>query len=823
MLGVGFGLVLALLLFAISMGLYNARETRDIAPILKVSNEKAHHVSEAREALTVMLSSMPRLLLFKDDKSMQQEELAKIQAARTAYEEALDKVDKSEKSEDGRKIIDNVKKAAQDAKRADDSVIDSITADKAPDAATLYANSSVPLSEKASESLRELARYEEGQRSMLEQKTEGISRNALTLMIAFSVMAAMTLIALGFFIMRGVARPLLEALRGMKRLSGGNLTAISAGASRGEVGQLFSSMNGMAANLRDLVRNTVRSSYHVAVIAEKVSGGSDRITKSAQEEAVATEQATSSVEQMVFSMAQVARNTESLAANVDETSSTISQMAASLDQVGKSVSNMAESVDQTAVTIETMLASLEMTAGSAGSMMSAVGETSSTVGNLLLSIEQVSRAAESLRTIVVETSGTFEEMTATVREVAERISGADIISQTAFSEAEEGGKAIYQSIESLENIGKSAEKTMAAIRQLGKRSEDIGSVVEVIDEIADQTNLLALNAAIEAARAGDAGRGFGVVADEIRRLAERSMGATKEISVAIKQIQEETRVAIRATEETYREGKGGRTLAENSRDAFTAIIASMKDSSEVIRGISRSASELNDAIGRTMKYVTDMSSATEHVASAAGEQVGSAGNIRSALDKMNRMVSEVSLSVNEQSTGGRLIRRAVGQMNGLVREVRVAVGEQVEGVGQIVRSVETMHAMTRGVAGATAEQRAGGETIVKAMEGLGRISSENLRLSKDMMSMAGDCLFQAETLQYSISAFRIDSNGKRCWEIMNCPETSRRECPAYMSEEDRCWLISGTWCKGAQQGDSKDKLRRCVTCEAFKVIQGVSV
>ena len=110
---------------------------------------------------------------------------------------------------------------------------------------------------------------------------------------------------------------------------------------------------------------------------------------------------------------------------------------------------------------------------------------------------------------------------------------------------------------------------MGIIQNLGKRSEEIGSIVEVIDEIADQTNLLALNAAIEAARAGDAGRGFAVVAEEIRKLAERSMEATKEIANVIKQVQSETETAIKATEETYREGKGGIVLAGQSRDAFT--------------------------------------------------------------------------------------------------------------------------------------------------------------------------------------------------------------------------------------------------------------
>ncbi|MDA8434101.1 MAG: hypothetical protein M0Z60_14235, partial [Nitrospiraceae bacterium] len=192
-------------------------------------------------------------------------------------------------------------------------------------------------------------------------------------------------------------------------------------------------------------------------------------------------------------------------------------------------------------------------------------------------------------------------------------------------------------------------------------------------------------------------------------------------------------------------------------------------------------------------------------------------------ENMNNTVQEVNAAAREQSIGGRQIREVVERMKNIVHEVGVAVKEQVGGTKQIVQAVEIMHDMTQSVANASAEQKLGGETIVRAMEGMSHISGENLRLSKDMVGVAEDTLFQVENLQYSISGFRVHTNGnQRCWEIMNCPVSSRQKCPAYNSEEDRCWHIGGTWCKGAQQGDARSKLRNCMTCEAFKVIQGIS-
>ncbi|TAL27131.1 MAG: hypothetical protein EPN94_02050 [Nitrospirae bacterium] len=607
------------------------------------------------------------------------------------------------------------------------------------------------------------------------------------------------------------------------KVAGGDLSVTVETAANDKASLLFS-MKRMVESIRDIVSGTIKSSYHVAVSADKVAKSSNLITQSSQEEAAATEETTSSMEEMAASISQVAKNTESLATNVDETSATINEMAASIEQVGKSADNMAASVEETSATIEQMLASTDQTAKNTGQMTEAVSETSLTVENLLSSIEQISRNTESLKNMVMETSGTIEEMTQTVKEVTGRIDGANKISQKAFSEAEDGGKAIYQSIESLQNIGKTTEKTMGIIQNLGKRSEEIGSIVEVIDEIADQTNLLALNAAIEAARAGDAGRGFAVVAEEIRKLAERSMEATKEIAGVIKQVQQETDTAIKATEETYREGKGGIMLAGQSRDAFTGIVGSMKESSDVMQGIAKSASELNKAIEQSMKYIVDMNASTEEVAGAVKEQAGGAGNARISLDKMNKMVQEVNIAAKEQAIGGKQIREAVERMKNIVHEVGIAVKEQVGGTKQIVQSVEIMHNMTQGVANATKEQKLGGETIVRAMEGVAQISAENLKLSKDMVGVSEDTLFRIENLQYSISNFRVHSNGnKRCWDILNCPSASRQKCPAYNAPEDRCWQITGTWCKGNQQGDFKSKLRNCMTCEAFKVIQGVEV
>src|SRR4029077_5644320 len=123
---------------------------------------------------------------------------------------------------------------------------------------------------------------------------------------------------------------------------------------------------------------------------------------------------------------------------------------------------------------------------------------------------------------------------------------ADRISKRASDDARTGDEAVGRTISGMRTISETMENTTRVITSLGKRSQEIGKILEVIEEIADQTNLLALNAAIEAARAGDAGRGFAVVADEVRKLAERSVEAAKEIGEVVRQVQNDTGDAVDA-------------------------------------------------------------------------------------------------------------------------------------------------------------------------------------------------------------------------------------------------------------------------------------
>lgn len=580
---------------------------------------------------------------------------------------------------------------------------------------------------------------------------------------ALCVAALSFLIAIGlifYAVSNFITGPIVSLERAVKEIASGDLTqTVPATSMRAEILNVADAVNTMTRNLKEIVGKVVDSSHHVSRGAEKAASISAQIAHAAEEEAVSINETLTAMEEMTFSMSEVARSTETLATNVDQTSTTINEMAASIEEVGKSAGVMATSVEETSETIEHMLLRTERTSENALLMTDAMSETSQTVENVLSSIEHISRNAEVLSDVVARTSRTIEEMTTTVQDVARRIDGASALSKRAFNKADEGGEAIYKSIESLRNIGTTAEQTLAIVQRLGTRSEEIGSIVEVISEIADQTNLLALNAAIEAARAGDAGRGFAVVAEEIRKLAERSMEATKEITQVIRHVQGESGLAVTAIEKTYHEGKGGIVVADQSRNAFNEIITVVKESSDVMQDMARAASELHQSIAQVMKYVDAMTTSTGGVAGAVTKQASETGAIRSAMSRMGTIAKEVSSAAHEQALQGKQIREAVGRMKSIVHEVSIAVREQVGGTRQIAQSTDHMHAMTQGVARAIAEQKKGGESIVKAMEGMRRISNENRALSAALETVADDSSTQIEALNSTIRTFKIESDG----------------------------------------------------------------
>ena len=248
-------------------------------------------------------------------------------------------------------------------------------------------------------------------------------------------------------------------------------------------------------------------------------------------------------------------------------------------------------------------------------------------------VAQVSRGAEMQRERVQSTAAAMSEMNATVLEVARSAGQASDQSEKTRSKADDGSGLVTRVVGAINNVVESAREMHTNMTELGMQAESIGGVMNVISDIADQTNLLALNAAIEAARAGEAGRGFAVVADEVRKLAEKTMEATREVGSNISSIQETTRLSIAAmekavsavTQATELAGTSGAALSEivdlasTTSNVVASIATAAEEQSATSEEINKAIEEINMVVGETTEGMIQASSAVQELSQMAQE------------------------------------------------------------------------------------------------------------------------------------------------------------------------------------------------------------
>ncbi len=256
------------------------------------------------------------------------------------------------------------------------------------------------------------------------------------------------------------------------------------------------------------------------------------------------------------------------------------------------------------------------------------------------SSEQMSKGAKDQSNQVNQVSAAVEEMTATIVESSKNAGEASTAAKGAADTATTGGRIVNDSIQAMQKIAQTVRQSADSIAKLASSADQIGEIIGVIDDIADQTNLLALNAAIEAARAGEQGRGFAVVADEVRKLAERTGKATGEITEMIKGIQKETEEAVHSMEAGIQVVDKGRELADQAGTSLNEIVTMAQRVTEMIQQMATAAEEQSAASEQISKNVEHISGVTKETATGAEQSATAAEELSRQADGLQQMVSK---------------------------------------------------------------------------------------------------------------------------------------------------------------------------------------
>jgi methyl-accepting chemotaxis protein len=397
-----------------------------------------------------------------------------------------------------------------------------------------------------------------------------------------------------------------------------------------------------------------------------------------------------SVERLEEQMGGIAQSTQALSGSMEESGSSVLELSASGEQL-----------KQTARGLEERIA-----------------EVSGSLGQAVTSVREVGEQAETLFQASAETSTSMEEMASSLREVDANAEEMGRLSGRVVDAAEGGVSRVRRSMEGMEAIRAATESAEAELRSLSGRATEIGAIVDVIDTVADETNLLALNAAIIAAQAGENGRAFSVVADEIKELADRVMSSTKEIGGLIRSVQTESRSAHAAIERGMGKVVEGVELSSQAGEALVAITEAARDSGARTSEIVAAVREQSGAASHVVRLMERVRDGVERIRGAGREQDRGHEVVMAGTVAMREVAGQVHRTTEEQAQGARRIRDGVEQVQEAVAAIHQALTEQRAACGgaagdlrRVAERTESHQESARRMADATRDLRAQAESL----------------------------------------------------------------------------------------------------------------
>jgi methyl-accepting chemotaxis protein len=526
------------------------------------------------------------------------------------------------------------------------------------------------------------------------------ARNSMWLLLGTSIAIIAALSALVYrMVQRMIVLPTREAVLVASNIASGDLTQSVRVRSVDELGMLGRGLNRMIIGLKSMVERIQEAAHGTDAVWTEVKKTSDEISSGSRVQFESVEEAASSVNEMHFSIKEIGSTVEELHGTSEKTSFSVTELAGSITTVADTMADLSLSIEETSKAITKMSSAISQIAENVDSLSSAAAETSATTAQISRSVKEVESAA---------------------RESAS-------LAEAVASDAQEVGmKAIEKTVEGMGRIESNARRSAEVVNRLGQRAESIGSILTVIEEITDQTSLLALNAAILAAQAGDQGKGFSVVAAEIRELANRTAASTHEISTLIVSVQEEARQAV----ETMHEGNSivaeGVRVVGNAGDALRKILERAGTSRDMSRSINR----------------------------AAAEQASGIRQVSEAVRQIDTMAHQFALATNEQKIGSEQISRAAEKMREITRTVKAALEEQARSGMDIAASVQRMNEKVGMVNRGTDEVQAGSDMIVASIDRIKEIAKVNVDLAAGL-NRANDVMSQqSAALNKQIEKFK---------------------------------------------------------------------
>lgn len=533
------------------------------------------------------------------------------------------------------------------------------------------------------------------------EKVSQLVAKTLFKQIFMLLVYVLLLILLGVvYIQRSVIHPVEQLIKHTKQVEEGDLSHDAKQTTMDEIGSFTTAYNNTVRKLKDMILTLKDIASDISTSSEEISFKYAKMKRDIDVQSHLLFESVKSVDSLVQHIREINEKTEAINTTSQEATSSMSQLGNAIGQIEANTK----------------------------SLSNALSNISSAVEEISSSINEVAKNTQALAKDAEEMASSINEINYSLKEVVRNSEEGMQLAEKANTFAKEGKEKTEQTVKGMATISASMDEIQGIINQLGIRSTQIGDILTVINSIAEQTNLLALNAAIIASQAGEYGKGFQVVASEIRNLAERTSASTAEIDNLIKTAQSDVQRAIEAVDRGKTNVDEGKKFSYEARESISRITDSTEKVLSAIKAITKATKEQLIGSSRISEAASRTSDNTNKIAKAVSEQAAGANHIRVNLEKINSLAKDIHETITEQVKISKKLSRVTEEISLAYQKVSEATGSQFK------------------------ESSAIHEALKKALE----LLKENLATIADIHNISNSLVEKTDALDNKLKQFKLE-------------------------------------------------------------------